>query len=107
MDSNKDKRIRSFLTPLNSVSLNSISGIRGSTICNRLLCPVFYTHLFFGIYHINSLIASFPRIEYESNEESKSVKVKVEQQIVCTKHSVNDFDDWIFIKDKNSYYSVL
>lgn len=111
MDSNK--KVQSFLTP---TDINGLNGI-WNTMYKRSSYPDSYVHPFPSIFSILNIAPNeCSDSESESEEEEitpqqvvkttvKTVTVqtpKVETRTIGTQYSINDFDDWIFVKDKNT-----
>ena len=113
MDSNK--RVQSFLTP------TAINGYNGIWSTEGLLhsCPESYPHPFHSIFTALNITSES---ESESDSEvdivtkpevkpiAKTLEVKrleaktleANTRTIGTQYSINDFEDWILVKDKNS-----
>ena len=109
MDSNK--KVQSFLTP---TYINGLTGI-WNTMYKRSLYPDSYVHPFPSIFSILNIApneCSDSESESEEITPQQVVKTtvktltaqtpKVETRTIGTQYSINDFDDWIVVKDKNT-----
>ena len=111
MDSNK--KAQSFLTPIN---INGLDGI-WNTVCKRSSRQDSYAYPFpIIISALNITLIECSDSESESEEDEiipkqvvktivKTVTAqtpKVETRTIGTQYSINDLEDWIFVKDKNT-----